>query len=60
MSIRSSCGTKQRRLEQLSKRLGLYRDQEASERGRDRPLSDLSDEELYQRLSDARARCTSG
>jgi len=45
-------------LEQLSKHLGLYGDQMASERPSDRPLSGLSDEELYQRLLDARARLT--
>ena len=43
-------------LEQLSNHLGLYRDQGASEQARDRPLTDLTDEELYQRLLDARVR----
>jgi phage terminase small subunit len=43
-------------LEQLCKHLGLYRDQGSAERPVDRPLSDLSDEELCQRLLDARAR----
>ena len=45
-------------LEQLSRHLGLDRDQGPSERPGDRSLSDLSDEELYQRLLDARARLT--
>jgi hypothetical protein len=43
-------------LEQLSRHLGLYHDQVPSEQGRDRPLADLTDEELYQRLLDARAK----
>ena len=43
-------------LEQLSRHLGLYHDQVPSEQGRDRPLTDLTDEELYQRLLDARVR----
>jgi phage terminase small subunit len=43
-------------LEQLSKHLGLDRDQGPSEQVRDRPLSGLSEEELYQRLLEARAR----
>jgi phage terminase small subunit len=43
-------------LEQLWKHLCLYRDQELSEQPDHRPLSDLSDEELYQRLLDARVR----
>jgi phage terminase small subunit len=41
-------------LEQLYNHLGLYRDRRPSERLSDRPVSDLSDEELYQRLLDAR------
>jgi Terminase small subunit len=40
-------------LEQLCRHLGLFRDQEASEQPHGRPHSDLSDEELYQRLLDA-------
>jgi phage terminase small subunit len=43
-------------LEQLSRHLGLYRDQVPSEQRHDRPLTDLTDEELYQRLLDARVR----
>jgi phage terminase small subunit len=43
-------------LEQLSRHLGLYHDQVPSEQGHDRPLTDLTDEELYQRLLDARVR----
>ena len=43
-------------LEQLSKHLGLYGDQQGSEQARDRPLTDLTDEELYRRLLDARVR----
>jgi phage terminase small subunit len=41
-------------LEQLSRYLGLGREQRPS--GQPRALSDLSDEELYQRLLDAKAR----
>ena len=43
-------------LEQLSKHLGLYRDQGPSERPSDRPLSDLSYEELTDLLLDKWAR----
>jgi phage terminase small subunit len=43
-------------LEQLSKHLGLYRDQEPSEQPRDRPLSDTSYEELTELLLDKWAR----
>lgn len=42
-------------LEQLCKHLGLYRDQRPSEQPDDRPLSDLSNEELIERLLDKRA-----
>src|ERR671919_587981 len=43
-------------LEQLSKHLGLYRDQGPSERPSDRPLSDMSYEELTDLLLDKWAR----
>ena len=43
-------------LEQLCKHLGLYQNQEASEQPKRRPLTDLTDEELYQRLLDTRVR----
>jgi phage terminase small subunit len=43
-------------LEQLCKHLGLYQNQEISEQPDHRPLTDLTDQELYQRLLDARAR----
>ena len=43
-------------LEQLCKHLGLYRDQEGSEQPDRRLLPDLTNEQLYQRLLDARAR----
>jgi phage terminase small subunit len=41
---------KGRALEQLCKHLGLYQTQEVSEQPDHRPLTDLTDEELYQRL----------
>jgi phage terminase small subunit len=43
-------------LEQLCKHLGLYQTQEVSEQPDHRPLTDLTDEELYERLLDARVR----
>jgi phage terminase small subunit len=43
-------------LEQLSKHLGLYRDQGLSERLGDRPPSDMSDEELIESVLDKWAR----
>jgi phage terminase small subunit len=42
-------------LEQLCKHLGLYHNQEVSERPDHHPVKDLTDEELYQRLLDFRA-----
>jgi phage terminase small subunit len=47
---------KNKGLELLSKHLGLYHNQQASEQPDHRPLTDLTDEELYERLLDARAR----
>jgi hypothetical protein len=43
-------------LEQLSGHLGLYRDQEPSEKPGGHRLSDLSDEELIERVRDRLAR----
>jgi hypothetical protein len=40
----------------LAKHLGLYRDQGPSEQPGDRPLSDLSDEELIESIMDEWAR----
>lgn len=42
-------------LEQICKHLGLFRDQGPSEQPNDRSLSDMGDEELYQRLLHAKA-----
>jgi phage terminase small subunit len=43
-------------LDQLSKHLGLYRDQGPSKRSGDRPLSDMSDAELIESIMDKWAR----
>ena len=48
---------KARALEQLCRHLGLYQNQKPLEQSQDRPIADLTDEELCHRLLDEWARC---